>query len=105
MPPKVYITFDHGDFRTMPAAIPSLSMGGVKIVNVHPGNPAIGLPTVMALTVILNSETGIPEAILNATALTDLRTGAAGAVAAKYLSPKNRLFSGLSAPDVRPGHR
>jgi alanine dehydrogenase len=96
MPPKMYITFDHGDFRTMPAAIPSLSMGGVKIVNVHPGNPAIGLPTVMALTVILNPETGIPEAILNATRLTDLRTGAAGAVAAKYLSPKKSVVLGLA---------
>lgn len=95
MPPKVYITFEHGDFRTMPAAIPALSIGGVKIVNVHPNNPAIGLPTVMALTVILNPETGIPEAILNATALTDLRTGAAGAVAAKYLSPEKSVVLGL----------
>jgi len=95
MPPKVYITFEHGDFRTMPAAIPALSIGGVKIVNVHPNNPAIGLPTVMALTVILNPGTGIPEAILNATALTDLRTGAAGAVAAKYLSPEKSVVLGL----------
>ena len=95
MPPKVYITFEHGDFRTMPAAIPSLSIGGVKIVNVHPGNPAIGLPTVMALTIILNPGTGIPEAILNATALTDLRTGAAGAIASKYLSPKKSVVLGL----------
>jgi alanine dehydrogenase len=96
MPPKVYITFEHGDFRTMPAAIPALSIGGVKIVNVHPNNPAIGLPTVMALTVILNPGTGIPEAILNATALTDLRTGAAGAVAAKYLSPGKSVVLGLA---------
>jgi alanine dehydrogenase len=96
MPPKVYITFEHGDFRTMPAAIPALSIGGVKIVNVHPNNPAIGLPTVMALTVILNPGTGIPEAILNATALTDLRTGAAGAIAAKYLSPEKSVVLGLA---------
>lgn len=95
MPPKVYITFAHGDFRTMPAYVPSLSLGGVKIVNVHPGNPAQGLPTVMALTVIINTETGIPDAILNATELTDLRTGAAGAVAAKYLSPKKEIVMGV----------
>ncbi|HMK15954.1 MAG TPA: ornithine cyclodeaminase family protein, partial [Methanomicrobiales archaeon] len=38
MPPKVYITFEHGDFRTMPAYVPALGMAGVKIVNVHPGN-------------------------------------------------------------------
>ncbi|MDD1716331.1 MAG: ornithine cyclodeaminase family protein [Methanolinea sp.] len=95
MPPKVYITFDHGDFRTMPAYIPSMDIAGVKIVNVHPGNPGIGLPTVMALTIILDVETGIPLAILNATDLTDLRTGAAGAVAAKYLSPRRSIRLGL----------
>ncbi len=95
MPPKVYINFERGDFRTMPAYVPSLSLGGVKIVNVHPGNPAQGLPTVMALTVIINPETGIPDAILNATELTDLRTGAAGAVAAKHLSPRKEVVLGV----------
>jgi alanine dehydrogenase len=95
MPPKLYIQFEHGDFRTMPAYIPSLGIGGVKIVNVHPENPANGLPTVMALTVIISPKTGIPEAILNATSLTDLRTGAAGAVAAKYLSPKRTVVLGI----------
>ena len=90
MPPKMYITLPEGDFRTMPAYLPSLSLAGVKVVNVHPGNPALGLLTVMALTIILDIATGAPVAILNATKLTDMRTGAAGAVAAKYLSPKKR---------------
>lgn len=95
MPPKMYITLPEGDFRTMPAYLPSLSLAGVKIVNVHPGNPARGLPTVMALTIILDIATGAPVAILNATKLTDMRTGAAGAVAAKYLSPKKEIVLGL----------
>jgi len=95
MPPKIYVTFDHGDFRTMPAYIPSLSLAGVKIVNVHPGNPRIGFPTVMALTVILDPGTGIPVAILNATGLTDLRTGAAGGIAAKYLAPSPSVSLGI----------
>ena len=95
MPPKVYITLPDGDFRTMPAYLPSLAIAGVKIVNVHPDNPAKGLPTVMALTVILDIDTGQPTAVINATRLTDMRTGAAGAVAAKYLSAKKRLCSGL----------
>jgi alanine dehydrogenase len=95
MPPKVYITFDHGDFRTMPAYVPALDIAGVKIVNVHPDNRAAGLPTVMALTVILDIATGIPKAIINATRLTDMRTGAAGAVAAKYLSPKKEVALGV----------
>ena len=95
MPPKVYITLPEGDFRTMPAYLPSLSLAGVKVVNVHPGNPALGFPTVMALTIILDITTGTPVAILNATTLTDMRTGAAGAVAAKYLSPKKEIVLGL----------
>jgi alanine dehydrogenase len=95
MPPKIYVTLPDGDFRTMPAYLPSLSIAGVKIVNVHPNNPAKGLPTVMALTIILEIASGKPVAILNATRLTDLRTGAAGAVAAKYLSPKKEIVLGV----------
>ena len=95
MPPKLYVHLEHGDFRTMPAYIPSLDIAGVKIVNVHPENPAIGLPTVMALTVLLDIDTGRPETILNATQLTDMRTGAAGAVAAKYLAPTSHATLGL----------
>jgi alanine dehydrogenase len=95
MPPKIYVTLPEGDFRTMPAYLPSLGLAGVKIVNVHPGNPARGLLTVMALTVILDIATGMPLAILNATRLTDMRTGAAGAVAAKYLSSKKEIVLGL----------
>lgn len=95
MPPKMYVTLLRGDFRTMPAYLPSLDLAGVKIVNVHPDNPGLGLPSVMALTVILDTATGRPVAILNATRLTDMRTGAAGAVAAKYLSPKKECVLGV----------
>jgi len=95
MPPKVYITLPEGDFRTMPAYLPSLSIAGVKIVNVHPKNPLSGLPTVMALTIILDLATGQPLAVINATRLTDMRTGAAGAVAAKHLSPKKEIVLGV----------
>jgi alanine dehydrogenase len=95
MPPKIYITLPDGDFRTMPAYLPSLSIAGVKIVNVHPGNPAKGFPTVMALTVIIDIDTGQPTAVINATQLTDMRTGAAGAVAGKYLSAKKEIILGV----------
>ncbi|MCK9297467.1 MAG: ornithine cyclodeaminase family protein [Methanoculleus sp.] len=96
MPPKVYVTFiENGDFRTMPAYLPALGIAGVKIVNVHPHNRAKGLPTVMALTVIIDVETGVPEAIINATELTAMRTGAAGAIAAKYLAPRQPVTLGI----------
>ena len=85
MPPKMYVSLPQGDFRTMSAYLPSLGIAGVKIVNVHPDNPSRGLPTVMALTVVLDIPPGKPKAIINATHLTDMRTGAAGAIACKYL--------------------
>jgi len=95
MPPEVYVTLPEGDFRTMPGYLPSLPIAGVKIVNVHPGNPQKGLPTVMALMVILDISTGEPVAVINATRLTDMRTGAAGAIAAKYLSSKKEITLGV----------
>ncbi|MDO8842378.1 ornithine cyclodeaminase family protein [Methanocalculus sp.] len=95
MPPKIYITFNRGDLRTMPAYIPGINLAGVKIVNVHPENPSHGLPTIMATTLLIDPETGVPTAIINATALTDMRTGASGAVAAKYLAQKKPLTIGF----------
>ncbi|MDP3105104.1 MAG: alanine dehydrogenase, partial [Candidatus Methanoperedens sp.] len=68
---------------------------GVKIVNVHPDNPQKGLPTVMALVILNSTETGAPIAIMDGTHLTDMRTGAAGGVAVKYLARKNSKVVGF----------
>ncbi len=89
MPPKSYVYFPqyNGDFRSMPAYLEELDVAGVKIVNVHPDNPSDnGLPSVMATIVLLDPETGKPISVMGGTKITDLRTGAAGAVAAKYLA-------------------
>lgn len=86
MPPKSYVFLPGGDFRTMPSYLPSLDIAGVKVVNVHPENQKKGLPTVMAMTILLDPPTGTPLALMNATALTDLRTGASAAVATAALA-------------------
>ncbi|MCA1915204.1 MAG: ornithine cyclodeaminase family protein [Methanospirillum hungatei] len=95
MPPKVYVNLPGGDFRTMPSYIPSLETAGVKIVNVHPENRKAGLPTVMAVTILLDPPTGTPVAVLNATTLTDLRTGACAAVATRALAHKTSGTLGI----------
>lgn len=95
MPPKLYVPLEGGDFRSMPAYVPSLRSAGVKIVNVHPDNPAKGLPTVMAVIVLLDPGNGRPEAILNATSLTDMRTGAAGGIACRHLAPEKEIALGV----------
>ena len=84
MPAKVYLSFPKGDLRCMPVYIPDFNIAGVKNVNVHPANK--DLPTVMATITLFDPETGFPIAIMDGTTITKMRTGAAGAVAAKYLS-------------------
>ena len=84
MQPKLYVTnYPSGDFRAMPA------LGGghalLKWVTSFPGNPAQGLPTVTGLVLLSNAETGQLEAILDAAAVTALRTAAAGVLAADTL--------------------
>ncbi|MBI2859321.1 MAG: ornithine cyclodeaminase family protein [Chloroflexi bacterium] len=93
MPPKAYVSVPNGDFRAMPAALPDAA--GVKWVNVHPGNPALGLPTVMGVMVYNDTATGYPLAVIDGTQLTAYRTGAASAIASKYLARKGSQTLGL----------
>jgi len=103
MPPKSYLYFAgaDGDLRTMPAFLEGLDMAGVKIVNVHPKNPEIGLPTVMALLVLNSPKTGAPISVMGATFLTGMRTGAAGAVAARCLARPDAKVVGLVGAGVQ----
>ena len=93
MPAKVYLTVEHGDFRAMPAALPGSA--GMKWVNVHPQNPSRGLPSVMAVLIYNDPETGYPLAIMDATEITAYRTGAAAAIASKYLGRQSPHTMGV----------
>jgi len=98
MPAKVYLTFDkyNGDLRTMPSYLEKLDISAVKIVNVHPDNPSKNkLPTVMAVIVLIDPSKGFPLAIMGGTTLTDMRTGAAGGIAAKLLARKDSKIIGF----------
>lgn len=84
MPSKVYVhAYPAGDFRAMPA------LGGgyalLKWVTSFPGNPALGLPTVTGLVLVSDASNGMPVAVLDAGAVTALRTGAAAVLAAEVL--------------------
>ncbi|HEV3479493.1 MAG TPA: ornithine cyclodeaminase family protein [Gaiellaceae bacterium] len=88
MPPKVYVpAYPAGDFRAMPA------LGGghalLKWVTSFPGNPARGLPTVMGLVLLSDASNGVLRAVLDAAAVTALRTGAAGVLAAEALGRRD----------------
>ena len=84
MPPKVYVTnYPAGDFRAMPALGAGHAL--LKWVTSFPGNPARGLPTVSGLVLLSDAETGELEAVLDAGAVTAIRTGAAAVLAAETL--------------------
>lgn len=97
MPAKSYLNFKTGDLRAMPAYIygEGFNIAGIKSVNVHPGNGRFELPTVMAVVILTDPETGFPLAIMDGTYLTNIRTGAAGAIAAKLLSRKDAKIGGF----------
>jgi alanine dehydrogenase len=85
MPAKVYLEAPpHGDFRAMPALGDGLAI--LKWISSFPGNPARGLPTVMGTLLVSDAETSTPLAILDARAVTALRTGAVAPVAARALA-------------------
>ncbi len=88
MPPKVYVTnYPAGDFRAMPALGAGHAL--LKWVTSFPGNPRLGLPTVTGVVLLSDAETGELRAVLDAAAVTALRTGAAAVLAAETLGRRN----------------
>ena len=87
MPPKPGIhTRPDAFIHAMPAYIPSLEAAGMKWVSGYPGNQERGLPYITGLLVLNDPLTGIPLAVMDATWITAMRTGAATALAARYLA-------------------
>jgi ornithine cyclodeaminase/alanine dehydrogenase-like protein (mu-crystallin family) len=85
MPPKVYVpAYPAGDFRAMPALGAGHAL--LKWVTSFPGNPARNLPTVTGLVLLSDASNGILKAVLDAGAVTALRTGAAAVLAAETLA-------------------
>lgn len=70
----------------MPGWLPAEGALGGKVVTVCPGNAGSSRPLVHALVLLVDPETGVPEAVLDATWLTALRTGAASGLATDLLA-------------------
>jgi ornithine cyclodeaminase/alanine dehydrogenase-like protein (mu-crystallin family) len=80
----VYVpAYPEGDFRAMPALGAGHAL--LKWVTSFPGNPAHGLPTVTGLVLLSDASNGMLKAVLDAGAVTSLRTGAAAVLAAETL--------------------
>jgi alanine dehydrogenase len=88
MPARSYLTFDNfnGDLRGMSAYIPDFPIAGIKAVNVHPDNRLQQMPTLMATIILIDPRNGFPLAVMDGTYITNMRTGAGGAVATEHLA-------------------
>jgi ornithine cyclodeaminase/alanine dehydrogenase-like protein (mu-crystallin family) len=94
MPSKVYLQAPpNGDFRAMPARGGGLAI--LKWISSFPVNPAKGLPTVMGVVCVSDAETSEPLMLLDAGAVTALRTGASAAIAARALAREDARSVGL----------
>jgi ornithine cyclodeaminase len=96
--PRVHLKPDpnvHGHFNVLRGAIGgSVDRAGVKIVSDFVYNYERGLPSEMAVLVLFDRATGMPRALLDASGITDMRTGAVTAVGAKYLARKDSRVLG-----------
>lgn len=89
MPPilRLDIPEHRGEVDVKTAYIPGVDHFAIKISPGFFGNPALGLPSTNGMMVVLSARTGLVEALLLDNGyLTDVRTAAAGAVAAKHLA-------------------
>ena len=106
MPAKSYIDLPayNGDFRSMPAylATEEWDAAGLKWINVHPDNPeTFDLPTVLGTMIYSDPETAFPLAIIDGKELTQLRTGAAAAVATDHLAVADAASLGIVGAGVQ----
>jgi ornithine cyclodeaminase/alanine dehydrogenase-like protein (mu-crystallin family) len=83
-PLRTHVETPHGSLLLMPAF--GRAGVGVKVVSITPANPDQGFPLLQASYVLFDAETQAPEAVLDGSALTALRTAAVSGLATRFLS-------------------
>lgn len=91
LPPRAHIDLpDHqGVALFMPSLLPRTGRMGVKAITLFDGNPAMGLPRIHAIMLVIDAATGAPLAVMDAGTLTALRTGAGSGVATDLLARRD----------------
>jgi alanine dehydrogenase len=85
----------HGHFNVLRGSLGGeIDAAGVKVVSDFHDNYLHNLPSELALLLLFDRYKGVPKAIIDASAITDMRTGAVTAVGAKYLARKNSKVLG-----------
>jgi len=104
MPPILHLEIaeHHGEVDVKTAYVPGLESFAMKMSPGFFDNPKIGLPSVNGLMVVFSAKTGLVEAVLLDNGyLTDVRTAAAGAVAAKWLAREDAGRVGIVGAGVQ----
>jgi alanine dehydrogenase len=83
-----------GHFNVLRGVVHPLALAGVKVVGDFVENFKLELPSELGLLTLFDPSTGAPLAIINATSLTEMRTGAMTALGAKYLARKDSKVLG-----------
>jgi ornithine cyclodeaminase len=84
----------NGHFNLLRGYIAPLDVAGVKVVGDFVDNYKLGLPSELALLTLLDPRTGVPRAILDATAITEWRTGAMTALGGRLLARRGARVLG-----------
>ncbi len=95
--PRVHLEPDetfHGHFNVLRGYVAPLNLAGVKIVGDFVDNYRLNYPSEFGVLNLFDPRTGAPKAILDATVITDMRTGAITALGAKHLARKNSKVLG-----------
>jgi alanine dehydrogenase len=95
--PRVHLIPDpafNGHFNVLRGYVAPLGLAGVKIVGDYVDNYKLQLPSEMALLNLFDPRTGMPVALLDATSITDMRTGAMTALGARHLARRTSKVLG-----------
>jgi len=97
LPPVVHLNVQkyNGEVDVKSGYVEDFELIGTKIASGFYDNPKIGLPSTLAVIVLMDLKTSVPLAILDGTYITAVRTGAAGAVAASVLARKDSTKVGV----------
>ena len=88
--PRMHLRPDpafRGHFNVLRGYIAPIGIAGIKVVGDFIDNYKLGYPSEFGMLTLMDARTGAPRAVIDATAITDMRTGAMTAVGAKYLAP------------------
>lgn len=107
VPNRVQIKQDdpEGDVFVMPGVVGASDTLGLKTVTIYPGNDERDVPRSLGTVLLHDNETGVLESVMDGTHITNYRTGAIGAVAARHLAPDGASVAAIFGASTQGRHQ